>query len=76
MLPAADPNDKNQLFFARAPPSATEADVRETFSPFGEVGPPARPHKLLACPTSWHAYYFRQLPAHPCMACMRLLTRN
>ena len=41
MLPAADPNDKNQLFFARAPPSATEADVRETFLPFGEVPSPA-----------------------------------
>lgn len=35
--PTTEPNDRNQLFFARAPIKATEAEIREVFAEFGEV---------------------------------------
>lgn len=35
--PTVEPNDKNQLFFARAPIKATETEIREVFAEFGEV---------------------------------------
>lgn len=35
--PAAEPKDKTQLFYARAPISATVQDVRDLFAGFGEA---------------------------------------
>lgn len=37
--PTAEPNEKNQLFFARAPLKATETDIKAVFEEFGEVNP-------------------------------------
>lgn len=36
--PSSDPNDNNQLFFAKAPLTATEDDIKAVFDEFGEVG--------------------------------------
>lgn len=35
--PVVEPNDKNMLFFARAPPKATEEDIKTAFAEHGEV---------------------------------------
>ena len=37
IMPSTEPNDQNKLFFARAPTAATEKDLKDTFSEFGEV---------------------------------------
>ena len=37
IVPSTEPNDQNKLFFARAPISASEADIKAVFEEFGEV---------------------------------------
>jgi len=38
--PTTEPNDKNMLFFARAPPKATEEDIKTAFAEHGEASLP------------------------------------
>lgn len=35
--PTIEPNDQNMLFFARAPPKATEEEIKAAFAEHGEV---------------------------------------